>query len=142
MFEKSLWVYIGIIRYFERKLASLYSQNMSLNEEEKNVYETALELLTYGVTERTVIKKGITVTHQASDYFLWKHVWSLWCLFNGTNMIDFVYSAFQIFTLENITYIYAIYGRTCLDGYLTKKLGIVPLLYVHIWDYSTIFEVF
>ena len=57
-------------------------------------------------------------------------------------MIDFVYSAFQIFTLENITYIYAIYGRTCLDGYLTKKLGIVPLLYVHIWDYSTIFEVF
>ena len=67
MFEKSLWVYIGIIRYFERKLASLYSQNMSLNEEEKNVYETALELLTYGVTERTVIKKGITVTHQANQ---------------------------------------------------------------------------
>ena len=35
-----------------------------------------------------------------------------------------------------------IYGRTCLDGYLTKKLGIFPLLYVHIGDYSTTFEVF
>ena len=33
------------------------------------------------------------------------------------------------------------YGRTCLDGYLTKLLGILPLLYVHIGDYSTTFEV-
>ena len=38
-------------------------------------------------------------------------------------------------------YIY-IYGRTCLDGYLTNKLGIFPLLYVDIGDYSTTFEVF
>ena len=28
-----------------------------------------------------------------------------------------------------------IYGRTCLDGYLTKRLGIFPLHYVHIGDY-------
>ena len=28
-----------------------------------------------------------------------------------------------------------VYGRTCLDGYLTKKLGICPLLYFHIGDY-------
>ena len=35
-----------------------------------------------------------------------------------------------------------IYGRTRLDGYLTKKMGIFALLYVPIGDYSTIFEVF
>ena len=35
-----------------------------------------------------------------------------------------------------------IYGRTCHDGYLTKKWGIFPLLYVPIGDYSTTFEVF
>ena len=29
-----------------------------------------------------------------------------------------------------------------LDGYLTKKLGSFPILYVHIEDYSTTFEVF
>ena len=34
------------------------------------------------------------------------------------------------------------YGRTRLDGYLTNKLGIFALLYVHILDYSTTFEVF
>ena len=34
-----------------------------------------------------------------------------------------------------------IYGKTRLDGYLTKKLGILVLLYVHIGDYSTKFEV-
>ena len=34
------------------------------------------------------------------------------------------------------------YGRTRLDGYLTKKLGIFALRYVHIVDYSTTFEVF
>ena len=38
-------------------------------------------------------------------------------------------------------YIY-IYRRTRLDGYLTKKLGIFALRYVHIVDYSTTFEVF
>ena len=36
---------------------------------------------------------------------------------------------------------YTVYGRTCLDGYLIKKLGIFSLLYVHIGDYSTTFEV-
>ena len=35
-----------------------------------------------------------------------------------------------------------IYWRTCLDGYLIKKLGILALLYVHIGDYLTTFEVF
>ena len=35
-----------------------------------------------------------------------------------------------------------IYGRTCHDGYLTKKMGIFPLLYVHIGEYSTTFEVY
>ena len=35
-----------------------------------------------------------------------------------------------------------IYGRTRLDGYLTNKLGIFALLYVHIVNYSTTFEVF
>ena len=34
-----------------------------------------------------------------------------------------------------------LYGRTCPDGYLNKKLGIFSLLYVHIGDYSTTFEV-
>ena len=34
------------------------------------------------------------------------------------------------------------YGRNCLDGYLTKKIGIFPLLHVHIGDYLTIFEIF
>ena len=33
-------------------------------------------------------------------------------------------------------------GRTCLDGYLSKKLGIFSLLYILIEDYSTKFEVF
>ena len=35
-----------------------------------------------------------------------------------------------------------IYGRTYLDGYLIKNLGIFSPLYVHIGDYSTTFEVF
>ena len=35
-----------------------------------------------------------------------------------------------------------IYGRTRRGGYLTKKLGIFALLYVHIVDFSTTFEVF
>ena len=35
-----------------------------------------------------------------------------------------------------------IYGRTCLDVYITKKLRICPLLYVHIGDCSTTFDVF
>ena len=35
----------------------------------------------------------------------------------------------------------SIYGRTCLDGYLTNKLGIFALLYDYIVDYSTTFEV-
>ena len=35
-----------------------------------------------------------------------------------------------------------LYGRTCLDVYLTKKLWIFPLLYVHIGDNSTTVEVF
>ena len=34
------------------------------------------------------------------------------------------------------------YGRTCLDGYRAKKLGIFPFLYVHIGDYLTTFEFF
>ena len=34
-----------------------------------------------------------------------------------------------------------LYGRTCLDGYLTKKLWIFPLPNVHIGDYSTTFKV-
>ena len=34
------------------------------------------------------------------------------------------------------------YVRTRLDGYLTKTLGIVALLYFHIVDYSNTFEVF
>ena len=34
------------------------------------------------------------------------------------------------------------YGRTCHDGYLTKKLGTFSLINVHIGDYSTTFEVF
>ena len=34
------------------------------------------------------------------------------------------------------------YMRTCLYGYLTNKLVISPLLYVHIEDYSTTLEVF
>ena len=38
-----------------------------LIKKKKNVLDTALESLTYGVTERTVIKKGITVTHQANQ---------------------------------------------------------------------------
>ena len=33
------------------------------------------------------------------------------------------------------------HGRTCLDGYLVKKLGIFSLLYVLSVDYSTTFEV-
>ena len=33
-----------------------------------------------------------------------------------------------------------IFGKTHLDGYLTKKLGIVAPIYVHIVDYSTLFE--
>ena len=32
-----------------------------------------------------------------------------------------------------------IHGRTCLDDYLTKKMGIFPLLYIYIWNYSTNF---
>ena len=35
----------------------------------------------------------------------------------------------------------SLYGRTCFDGYLTKKMGIFLLLYVHIGNYSTTFEV-
>ena len=35
-----------------------------------------------------------------------------------------------------------IYGRICLDGYLTKQLGIFPVLYVHTGEYLTTFEVF
>ena len=35
-----------------------------------------------------------------------------------------------------------IYGRTCLNGYLTKQLGVFDLLYVHILDYSTTFKLF
>ena len=35
-----------------------------------------------------------------------------------------------------------VYGRIRYDGYLTKKLGIHALLYVHIVDYLTTFEVF
>ena len=35
-----------------------------------------------------------------------------------------------------------IYGRTRLDGYLTNFFGMFALLYVHIVDYSTNFEVF
>ena len=42
-------------------------------------------------------------------------------------------------TSVNMQYIY---GRTRLDGYLTKKLEIFARLYVHIIDYLTKFEVF
>ena len=35
-----------------------------------------------------------------------------------------------------------IYGRTWLDGYLTKKMGICALINVHIVDYSTTLEAF
>ena len=37
---------------------------------------------------------------------------------------------------------FLIYGRTCLDGYITKKMGISPLLYVRIGDCLPTFEVF
>ena len=36
----------------------------------------------------------------------------------------------------------SIYGRTCLDGYFTKKLEIFALLYEHIMDYSTTLDIF
>ena len=35
-----------------------------------------------------------------------------------------------------------LYGRTRLDGYLTKQLGTYALLFVHIVEYATTFEVF
>ena len=44
-------------------------------------------------------------------------------------------------TVEFVGFV-LIYGMICLDGYLTKKLGISLLFHVHIGDNSTKFEVF
>ena len=44
--------------------------------------------------------------------------------------------------IKDILSVCTIYGRTHLDGYLTKKLGIFALLYIHIVDYSTTLKSF
>ena len=48
----------------------------------------------------------------------------------------------HLFHTQQFLYKSHLYGRNCLDGYLTKKLGILLLLHVHIGDYSTTFQIF
>ena len=61
-----------------------------------------------------------------------------WGHFEGNHNVGQKNSAGRPLSVFNIY----IYGRTRLNGYLTKKLRIFALLYVHIVDYSTTFEVF
>ena len=55
---------------------------------------------------------------------------------------DLRYWEKDIISPSTLIFAKSVYGRTCIDGDLTKKLGIFALLYVHFVDYSTTFEVF